>query len=143
MRLLSRSTIPPDRRAARLAALSAASAGRPAAVLSSRTGGLDALAGVIVAYGADRLVGRGDAREGDRALRAAARRLVAEARVRDPQRAECLLVELKRAWPALPGVREIPFPAERRALWDVVVRVVCEEFYAPVAAARRATVTAA
>jgi hypothetical protein len=93
--------------------------------------GLDALARVLAAYEPERLTGRGTARKADRALRAAARRLAAEARVQDATRAERLLLELRRAWRELPAVRQLPDDGARRALWDRLVLLCCEEFYAP------------
>jgi hypothetical protein len=127
--LQSRRALPPDRRAARLVAATPPATSLP--VPTADLTGLDALGRVLAAYGPERLLGHGDARESDRALRAAARRLAAEARVQDPARAERLLIELKRSWPALPSLAELRDPIHRRALWDRVVLLCVEEFYAP------------
>jgi hypothetical protein len=117
---------PADRRAARLVAMSAH---RHESGDSAAAAGIELLTGVITTYGADRLVGRGEARESDRALRAAARRLADEARTADPVRAERLLIALRGAWASLPAVRRLPANGSREALWDRVVRVCVEEFY--------------
>ena len=90
---------------------------------------LAALEHVIAAYGRERLAGTGQRRAADRALRGVARRLAAEARAADPVRAERLLVDLRRAWQGMPAVRQIPDSGPRRALWDRLVRLCCEEFY--------------
>lgn len=92
--------------------------------------GLAALARVLDSFPADRLLGRGEARAADRALRADTRRLAADARAADPVRAERLLTELRRAWRDLPAVRRVP-DGRRGALWDRLVRLCCEEFYPP------------
>jgi hypothetical protein len=126
MPLLSRLALPLARRVARPPA-PAAGAPAPAGVFAA----LDDVGHVIAAYGPERLLGRGDGRASDRALRAAARGLAAEARARDAARAERLLLDLKRAWPALPAVQAVPDLAARRALWDRLVLLCCEEFYAP------------
>jgi Arc/MetJ-type ribon-helix-helix transcriptional regulator len=117
---------PPDRRATRLLALSRrAEPLGPAAVT-----GLEALGLVISHYGIDRLVGRGDRRTSDHALRDAVRRLTAEARDVDAVRAERLVIGLRQAWSQLPAVQELGIDSPRGDLWDRVVRLCCEEFYA-------------
>ena len=111
----------------------------PSGCLTPEDGtGLDAIRRVMAIYGVERLRGRGNARAADRALRAVARHLAAEARLRDPVRAERLLLELRRAWRELPEVRQLADDGCRRALWDRLVLLCCEEFYAP---ARSATPT--
>jgi hypothetical protein len=92
--------------------------------------GIEALGIVLSAYAAERLAGRGDKRASDRALRNAAKRLAAEARARDAVRAECLLIDLRSAWSQLPAVQRVHDAAVRRDLWDRVVLLCCEEFYA-------------
>lgn len=92
--------------------------------------GIEALGIVLSAYGAERLAGRGDRRASDRALRGAAQRLAAEARARDAVRAECLLIDLRRAWSQLPAVQHLHDAVVKGALWDRVVLLCCEEFYA-------------
>ena len=126
-----RRTTPPDRRAARLVMVTSLTPDRHAAEAGDPVRGLDALDYVLAVYGPERLVGRGNAREADRALRAAARVLAAEARVEDPARAECLLVALKQSWPTLPAVARMADVDARRALWDRVVALCIQEFYAP------------
>ena len=64
-------------------------------------------------------------------LRAAARLLADEARAANPVRAERLLVALRQAWEELPRVRRGADDDARRALWDRLVLICCEEFYAP------------
>ena len=93
--------------------------------------GLEALGLVVSVYGAERLVGRGNKRVSDRAFRDAARRLADEARARDAVRAERLLIGLRGAWMQLPAVQRLTDAAARRALWDRVVLLCCEEFYSP------------
>ena len=106
--------------------------GRPSGCLTPEDGpGLDVLQRVIAAYGPERFLGQGRRRAADRALRAAARRLAADARAVDPVRAERLLVELRRAWQGWPAVQGVPDDGVRRALWDRLVLLCCEEFYAP------------
>lgn len=97
------------------------------------TDGIGALAAVLATYEAPRLVGHGERRDSDRALRAVAGRLATEARARDSVRAERLVIELRRAWLALPELALVPQGALRGALWDRLVRLCCEEFYAPAA----------
>jgi len=101
--------------------------------------GIDALGCVLAAYAPERLLGRGEARASDRALRAAAHRLAAEARAQDAVRAERLLIELRRRWQKLPEIQRVPDDGRRRALWDRLVRLCCEEFYAPAPVAAPAT----
>lgn len=134
MRPLRRAA-PADRRAARLLRLVAPSDTEPT---RPELSGVDALARVLAAYGPERLSGRGETRESDRALRAAARRLAAEARTRDAVAAERLLIELRRAWRELPQMRGLGDSARRAAIWDRVVGLCCEEFYAPAAAGANA-----
>ena len=93
--------------------------------------GIEALGLVVSVYGADRLAGRGDKRASDRAIRDAARRLAREARERDTVRAERLLISLRSAWKQLPAVQRLSDAVTRRTLWDRVVLLCCEEFYAP------------
>lgn len=93
--------------------------------------GIEALGLVVSVYGADRLTGRGDKRASDRAIRDAARRLACEARQRDAVRAERLLIGLRSAWMQLPAVQRLNDAVARRSLWDRVVLLCCEEFYAP------------
>ena len=119
---------PPDRRAARLVAMTSRASGTSESVDPT---GMAALERALAAYGTERLGGRGDAREADEALRAAAGRLAAEARARDPVRAERLLVALKPAWRALPAVQHAADTDARSDLWDRLVRLCVEEFYAP------------
>jgi hypothetical protein len=95
---------------------------------------LAALGHVVAAYGAERLTGAGQRRAADRALRSVARRLAAEARAQDPVRAERLVIALRRAWRDLPAVERLPGDP-RRVLWDRLVLLCCEEFYAPTRAA--------
>lgn len=129
MRLPSRHALLPNRQAARTSSPTAPTVRVPAS--GADLTALDALGCVVAAYGPERLLGRGNARASDRALRSAARRLAAEARAQDPARAERLLVQLKGAWPALPAVRAVTDLRERRALWDRVVGLCVEEFYSP------------
>jgi hypothetical protein len=91
---------------------------------------LDGLATLLAEITPERLLARPAEPVAERRLREAARRLCDEARARDP-RAERLLIDLKRSWPTLPAVREIPPYGPRDALWRLLVRVCIEEFYAP------------
>jgi hypothetical protein len=93
--------------------------------------GIDALGLVITVYGPERLCGRGSARISDRALRDAVRRLVVEARAIDPARGERMLIALRHEWMQLPAVRNLSHDSPRGALWDRIVTICCEEFYAP------------
>jgi hypothetical protein len=92
--------------------------------------GMDALATVIALYGPTRLIGRGERRASDHALRTVVRRLVEEARRTDPVRGERLLIELRRAWRALPAIQRLPVDGPGDELWDRLVLLCCEEFYA-------------
>lgn len=92
--------------------------------------GIDALATVITLYGPTRLLGRGERRASDHALRAAVRHLVEEARQTDTVRVERLLIELRRAWRAMPTIQRLPVDGPGGDLWDRLVLLCCEEFYA-------------
>lgn len=65
------------------------------------------------------------------AVRAAVRRLAAAARRVDPVRAERLLIVLRQAWQTLPPVERRVERDARALLWDRLVALCCEEFYAP------------
>jgi hypothetical protein len=93
--------------------------------------GLSALERALTAYGPETLLKRQSAAE--EALRAAARLLASEARAADPVRAERLVVGLRQAWDALPALGRVPADVPRRAVWDRLVLLCCEEFYAPAA----------
>jgi hypothetical protein len=93
-------------------------------------GGLEDLALVVATYGPERLLGPGAARVSDVALRDAIRRLVAEARAGGTSGAEGLVIDLRRAWSLLPVVRQLSPDTPRQELWDRVVTLCCEEFYA-------------
>jgi hypothetical protein len=93
--------------------------------------GIESLGLVVAVYGAERLTGRGQKRASDRAFRDAARRLAIEARARDAVRGECMLINLRSAWMQLPAVQRVSDAGARRSLWDRLVRLCCEEFYAP------------
>jgi hypothetical protein len=123
------SSIPPDRRASRLLTM----AQRSDSFGPVEIAGLDALALVITVYGPERLCGHGSARISDRALRDAIRRIAAEARAEDPARAERMLIALRQAWLQMPAVRHLSHDSPRTALWDRIVTLCCEEFYAPAA----------
>jgi hypothetical protein len=91
--------------------------------------GVDALAAVIALYGPTRLLGRGEKRASDHALRAAVHQLVEEARQTDTVRVERLLIELRRAWRAMPAIQRLPADGPGGDLWDRLVLLCCEEFY--------------
>ena len=136
MRPTLRHTALPDRRAARLVALTTATANAgpiapEVASPGSEADGLAALARVLAAYGAERLAGRGERREADAALRAAVRCLAASARAQDPVRAERLLLAVKPVWRALPPHQNSAEADARAALWPRLVALCVEEFYAP------------
>ena len=118
----------PDRRAARLLGLVVPDREVP---IPTDVSGLDALRQVLASYATDRLAGQGEARESDRALRGAARRLATEARAEDATRGERLVITLRRAWRDLPEVRALGEDGRRELLWDRLVQLCCEEFYAP------------
>jgi hypothetical protein len=128
MRAPHRSITPPDRRASRLLSLSQ----RPDTFGGADISGLEALGVVVLTYGPDRLAGAGDRRISDRALRDAVRRIADEARAKDAARAERMLITLKATWTQLPAVQRCGETRVRAALWDRLVRIGCEEFYAPV-----------
>ena len=87
--------------------------------------GLRALAEALRSRAAPALLVPG----GDPSLRSAARLLADEARAGDSVRAERLLIALRRVWCRLPEAQAVPDP-ERDALWDRLVLLCCEEFYA-------------
>lgn len=128
---LHRSTTPRDRAAARRLALAHRHLENEG---TSTVSGIDALATVIVLYGPARLLGRGDKRASDHALRGAVRRLVEEARQTDAVRGERLLIELRRVFRALPSIQRLPVDGPGGELWDRLVLLCCEEFYAADAA---------
>jgi hypothetical protein len=92
--------------------------------------GLEDLALVVATYGPERLLGPGAARVSDHALRDAIRCLVAEAREGGTTGAEGLVIDLRRAWSLLPVIRQLSPETPRQELWDRVVTLCCEEFYA-------------
>ena len=92
---------------------------------------LDALRQLLATYEAERRFGHGELRESDRALRRIAQRLAAEARAQDPVRGERLVIRLRRAWRDLPEVHALGEDGRRELLWDRLVLLCCEEFYAP------------
>ena len=92
------------------------------------TPGLSALARTLTAYPSDALLVRASAADAE--LRAAARLLAAEARAADPVRCERLLMALRDGWKALPEVQRLPVEPQQKALWDRLVAVCVEEFYA-------------
>jgi hypothetical protein len=91
--------------------------------------GLEALGHALAAHPPDRLLAR--APDADGALRQAARLLAAEARAADPVRAERLVVALRPAYGRLIEIDCVPAAGPCRALWDRLVGLCCEEFYAP------------
>ena len=117
----------PDRRAARLVALHAASGphtpGLGLAVLERARE--DHVAGAPAARALSAHV--------DDSLRRAARFLCAEARAGDP-RVESLLASLERKWLSLPAAQRLPADGRREAVWNRLVALCLEEFgVAPVA----------
>lgn len=124
---LHRSMTPRDRAAARRLTLATRHLGNEE---SASAGGIEALATVIALYGPARLLGRGEKRASDHALRAVVRRLVSEARQTDTVRGERLLIELRRAWRALPAIQRLPVDGPGGELWDRLVLLCCEEVYA-------------
>jgi hypothetical protein len=124
---------PRDRRAARLIALSTTRQ-QPHGASPGQSAGLLALAQALEASPADALVASPSAAATQ--LRDAVRILCGEARAADPVRAERLLIALRGTWEGLAVVRGIPELAVRRALWERVVALCVEEFYAPTPAPR-------
>ncbi len=124
---------PADRRAARLAALSATHQLTEGSAPQSSEG-LLALARALDTHAAAAVPGRHPV---DTArLRDAVRILCAEARAADPVRAERLLIRLRAAWRKMPEVGRLPDHDTRRALWDRVVALCVAAFYEPTPAPR-------
>jgi len=63
------------------------------------------------------------------ALGETARLICDEARECDPRRAERLVIGLRRSWPSLPAVRQLPPDETREALLATVISACISRFY--------------
>ena len=126
MRLAPRSA-PPDRQVARPVALAVMPSSDPVSSASFSPGALAALRAAVAGCAA---VDHHQWATISAELPVAARLLADAARAADPVRGEQLVIALKRAWPVLPEVQHLPTGGPREAVWNRLVTLCVEAFYA-------------